>query len=314
MGDGFSRGMGERDRGVIHSQFLRELGRHAVEHDRRTSPGLPLNLDVAPAYAVIPSSTQRFHARFLGGKTSREPFHAVGFRLAIADFSLGEDALQKTVTKALDRGSHARHFDDIDAGSYDHVSKNNIVASGTNRAASKQLIALVDHVFADSPRLSHELMWFGRTGTVNVQNLMPVCNQVVGNEHAVTTKIDSLRAHICGTRMFAEFDEFSDRGFEFGAQHVVGIIPKARVAQAAIGGIFSRLLAISTESFHPDVRDSVGGQLFLQVLAIEVRQPARHGKGTNIHQRLNGMGLQNFDELRQSSRGMPDTVESSQRK
>jgi hypothetical protein len=129
MSDGLRCGVGERKRSMLHAQFLGKVGSHSMEHDRGTAAWLPLNLDIAPADTVIPSCSQRLHASFLRRKSSCESFYAVGFRLAIADFSWGKDALKKTVAEALNGCRHARHFDNIYARSDNHVEKNNIVAS-----------------------------------------------------------------------------------------------------------------------------------------------------------------------------------------
>jgi len=65
---------------------------------------------------------------------------------------------------------------------------------------------------------------------------------------------------------------------ELSSQHVVGIISKAVIAESNIGGVIANFPAPSSEFLQPDILDSGARQSQLQRLAIEMRQPSRHGK------------------------------------
>jgi hypothetical protein len=69
---------------------------------------------------MIPAGPQGLHGGFLGGETRGIALEAIRLRIAIADLSGGEDALQETLPEALDGLADARDFRDVDARAYDH--------------------------------------------------------------------------------------------------------------------------------------------------------------------------------------------------
>lgn len=179
MSNGLSGCMCERERCVLGAQLLRKLGSYPVEDQGGTPAGLSLNFNIAPADTVIPSRSQSFHASFLRGKTGREPFDVVGFGLAITDFSLGEDALQKAIAKALDGGRQAWYFDNVNPGAHDHAGKITQSLGSQQARDSEQLFGFVNKIVAHRPRLGREFMRFSRPAAVYMKYLMPAGDQKI---------------------------------------------------------------------------------------------------------------------------------------
>jgi hypothetical protein len=121
--------------------------------------------------------------------------------------------------------------------------------------------------------------------------------QPIGNQHPMTAKIDSLGAHAGCIRLLGKLNESSHSLLKFSAQHVVGVVSKARAAQGHIWGVFQGFPPASSQFFHPDVPDLGLGQSLFEGSAIEMWKPSRHWDGTNIHQGLNGVCLKGFDEF-----------------
>ena len=85
---------------------------------------------------------------------------------------------------------------------------------------------------------------------------MSVGYQPVGNQHAMTVKINSLGAHVCRARLSGKIDQFVDAALKFLGEHVIRIVAEAVIAQCDVGRVVADLLAASTELFEPDVADS----------------------------------------------------------
>src|SRR5579863_2976720 len=124
----------------------------------------------------------------------------------------------------------------------------------------------------------------------------------------MAVKINSLGAHVSRARLFSQFDQLGDAALKLLCQHVICIVAKTVIAQCEVGRVVANLLAPSTKIFEPDVTNSGVEESLFERLAIEMRQAPRHGKGANIHQGLDGVGLQDCDEFIQWARGMSDGV------
>lgn len=125
----------------------------------------------------------------------------------------------------------------------------------------------------------------------------------------MASKINPFGAHICSLGFFGHSDKIAHRTLEFFREHVVGIVSEARIAQRGIWRVIADFFTMTAQRFHPFILNMRIGQGFLQILAIEVRQPPRHGKSADVYEQLNGMRLQGFDEIIKRSRGMADGVE-----
>src|SRR5262245_292064 len=108
-------------------------------------------------------------------------------------------------------------------------------------------------------------------------------------------KINPLGTHVCGARLLREFEQLGYTSCKLRSQHVVRVVAKTLATQCNVGGITADILAASAKLFQPDVTNSSRGQGMFQRLAIEVREPPRHGKRPDIHKRLNRVRLQSFD-------------------
>src|SRR5215831_11122401 len=92
---------------VLHAYAQGELGGLAVESNRRTASGLPVNLDVAPTNATAPAGAQRFHGCFFGGETGGISLDPVGLRFAIANFFFRINSPKKSIAEPGDGFSDA---------------------------------------------------------------------------------------------------------------------------------------------------------------------------------------------------------------
>src|SRR5258705_13093331 len=102
----------------------------------------------------------------------------------------------------------------------------------------------------------------------------------------MTAKIHALGAHVSGTRLLADVDQFSHCVLELWSEHVVCIIPKTIVPQRNVRRVFERLLSAASQALHPEITNSGFRESILQSFTVEMRQPARHGERTNVHQSL----------------------------
>src|ERR1700680_1922673 len=126
-------------------------------------------------------------------------------------------------------------------------------------------------------------MWTNRTSSIYVKPFMTMCHQPIRDQHAVTTKINSLGAHISRFGLLGKFNQFGDCLLELRAEHMIRIVPETGIAQRHIWRIFKSLLAAAAQFFHPDVADSIFRQSHFERLAIEMRKPARHRDRADIY-------------------------------
>ena len=75
---------------------------------------------ISPANAAAPTGTKGLHPGFLGREAGSVTLKAACLRLAITDFSLGENATQEAFAMTLNRCTDARDFGDINTGAKDH--------------------------------------------------------------------------------------------------------------------------------------------------------------------------------------------------
>src|SRR5258706_15803344 len=70
---------------------------------------------------------------------------------------------------------------------------------GQDRGAcgrSEKLVAAIDHLPFDHPRLGGPLVRPRRSFGVDMEHFVPMRHQPVRNNHSVTAEIDALRAHV----------------------------------------------------------------------------------------------------------------------
>src|SRR5581483_12430724 len=100
-----------------------KIGGFAGKRDRRTPSRLAAHFNIAPAHAVVPSGSQRLHGSFFGRETSRISLDAIGLRIAIPDFSFGENALYEALPEARNCVGDPWNFGNINPGADDHRSR-----------------------------------------------------------------------------------------------------------------------------------------------------------------------------------------------
>src|SRR5213594_3651281 len=103
-------------------------------------------------------------------------------------------------------------------------------------------------------------MWFCRADAINVQDLMTVAHQPVRNHHPMTAKIDSLRAHVGGWRLFGQFDQGGYGTSKFCGQHVIGVVTKTGAAEGDVRRVIADFLTTSAEIFHTNISEPGSGQ------------------------------------------------------
>ena len=112
--------MAESDERRRYAAFCRELMRRSRKNEKRLTALFFLNIDVAPTHCFANASTECFRHSFLSRKTrsqmARRKFH----RHRIFNLTLGKNAMQKTISKSVNRTLNARTLDKIDANT-DHA-------------------------------------------------------------------------------------------------------------------------------------------------------------------------------------------------
>src|SRR5947208_1795166 len=73
------------------------------------------------------------------------------------------------------------------------------------------------------------------TSTVNVLHLVPMSNQPIRNQHALTMKVDSLRTHVSSARQLCQCNQLAHGSLELRRQHMVRVIAKTVIPQSDIG-------------------------------------------------------------------------------
>jgi hypothetical protein len=69
---------------------------------------------------MIPARAESFHSGFLGSEARGITLDAIGLGVAIANLFGCVNALEETLSEALNGLADARNFRDVDAGAYDH--------------------------------------------------------------------------------------------------------------------------------------------------------------------------------------------------
>ena len=114
--------MGDRKRDIPDSQAIRELGRDAVELQRRTPRRQIRYLEILPADAAPPACSDGLHPRFLGGESCGIAFVAIRLALDVRDFGGRINALDEAAPVTFDGRANAVHLGEIHARSDDHNS------------------------------------------------------------------------------------------------------------------------------------------------------------------------------------------------
>ncbi len=112
--------VGQRERYIFRAEPGCDGGSLPVKLNGGTLALGPHHLNIAPADAVTPSCTERLHASLFGGEACGIALAAVGSSFAISNFASGEDALKKSVAKALDAFADAGNFGDVHSRAQDH--------------------------------------------------------------------------------------------------------------------------------------------------------------------------------------------------
>jgi hypothetical protein len=108
-------GVTECDQGRCDTAFCSKLLRWSRKNQKRFSARFFLDIDVAPTHRFADAGAERLGDSLFGRKTrcqvTRWEFH--GHR--ILNFAIGKNALEKTITKSINRSLNARALDKIDA-------------------------------------------------------------------------------------------------------------------------------------------------------------------------------------------------------
>ena len=115
----------------------------------------------------------------------------------------------------------------------------------------------------------------------------------------------SLGAHDGRGSGGGEVDQRLEIVAELGRLHVIGEPPEGSVAPGAVDRVGTRL-AEPAESGHVVIVDPVCLETFRERLAIELRVEAGARDGADVDQLTDPVNLQEVDEFRDRSRGVPD--------
>src|SRR5271166_6694229 len=135
----------------------------------------------------------------------------------------------------------------------------------------QQPVAAINHFALHHASLRSQAMRFYRACAVNMQHLMTVRHQPVGNQHAMAAKVYALSAHIRGARTLGQRYQFRHRTLKFPGQHVVSVVAEAVIAQSNVRRVLTNFLAIAAKRRHPDIPNSGLRQTLLQRLAVKLR-------------------------------------------
>jgi hypothetical protein len=177
----------------------------------------------------------------------------------------------------------------------------------------QQPVSAVDQTALNHARFSREFVRPDRACTVDVQHFMAMRHKPIRHQHTVTVEINAFRAHVGRERLVSQPYQFARCARKFSRQHVVGIIAEAVVAKGDVWRVFQNLLAVSTESLHPDVPNFRRRQRLRERVAVELWKPSRRRKGSNIHQRSDLVCTERLDQFFERASGMSDGVQSRQR-
>ena len=105
---------------------------------------------------------------------------------------------------------------------------------------SEEFATAVDYLAINHPRFGQELVGTHWPFRIDVKNFMALRQQPIRDNHAMTTEVDALGAHVRGTRLVRDPQEFGDCLVEFWRKRVIGVISKVGVAECGVRRIFPR--------------------------------------------------------------------------
>jgi len=161
--------------------------------------------------------------------------------------------------------------------------------------ALQQPISSIEQLAVNDSGFGRQLVRLDRAGGIDVQDLMSVRNEPVGDEHPVAAEVNMFGTHVGRGRCFRQPDNFCDRILKLSREHVVRVIPKTVIAQGEVWRVVEDCLAMASECLHPYIAYSGGGQRLFQRVTVELRKATRHWKCTDVDQRLDVVGLQSRD-------------------
>src|SRR5580698_6402887 len=106
--------MRDRKTSTSHPQLCGYLGCTAPELQPRPSAGGTNHLYLKPIHAPADAGAERFCTRLLGRKPRRKTLCRLAFAKAILLLSLGVNAVQETLPKAIQRLLDASNLNQID--------------------------------------------------------------------------------------------------------------------------------------------------------------------------------------------------------
>jgi hypothetical protein len=113
-------GVAESDESRSYAAFRSKCLRRPRKDEKRFAAFFFSNVDVAPAHGLADPGAERFCHRFFSSETSSQMARRKFHRHRIFNFTLGKNAMQKTISKSVNRTLNARALDKIDANT-DHA-------------------------------------------------------------------------------------------------------------------------------------------------------------------------------------------------
>src|SRR5262245_45520592 len=114
--EGEGVGMRDRDERGAAADGREAAAGAAVELKPRRAAAAD-DLDVAPQHALRVASAERLHRGFLGGEAAGKVDFGLAAALAVRNFGLGEDTMDKAITVPFDGRGDAWNVDRVDSQS-----------------------------------------------------------------------------------------------------------------------------------------------------------------------------------------------------
>jgi hypothetical protein len=132
--------MGKREMSAFAAESRGKVRRLAVKLQFRTLSGKPDDLNILPGHAVAQPGSDGLHSGLLGGEAGGQALRGVGLGHAVSQLGGSENALEKTLTKALYGSLNPLHFSDVNPSPYNHLALYAKVSYGRVPASKTGLI------------------------------------------------------------------------------------------------------------------------------------------------------------------------------
>ena len=176
------------------------------------------------------------------------------------------------------------------------------------RAKLELRAAVVDDAAINNTGEVRQLVLAGTRPALNVADIVPRDDELIGNEPAMTLRVARLGAHESGPAFCRQRQQREQALGEFGAVRVIGVVTKPRDRPRSMRRIRPPFTA-SAQRGVPSVAHLTLGQHVAQRLLVEVRPAPRGRKSTHVHENLNLVRRQQCQKHIEWVIGMADGIQ-----